>query len=67
MSHLYKWILVYGGLGWGLSFACVFGVIRYFQNKSIPFDSMTMYLIFCLFVGAIWGFIMYQRKQTKMR
>ena len=58
MNEKFKWIFLYGGLGWGISFACLTFAIRYIQDKPQA-SSLPIFLAICIVTGMIWGWIMF--------
>lgn len=57
MSNQFKWIFLYGGLGWGIPFACIMYVIREIEGKSMAFGSLPVFLIICILSGMFFGAI----------
>lgn len=57
MSNKFKWIFLYGGLGWGIPFACIMYVIREIEGKSMAFGSLPVFLIICILFGMSFGAI----------
>lgn len=56
MSKNFKWILLYGGLGWGLSIAIFMSVLRWIEYKSPAFGSLPIFIVVCVVCGIGWGF-----------
>lgn len=60
MSNKFKWIFLYGGLGWGVPFACIMYVIREIQDKPMAFGSLPAFLITCILGGMFFGAIIFK-------
>ena len=60
MSNKFKWIFLYGGLGWGVPFACIMYVIREIQDKPMAFGSLPAFLIICILGGMFFGAIIFK-------
>lgn len=67
MNEKFKWIFLYGGLGWGIPFACLLSVIRETQDKPIAFGSFPIFVAVCIFAGMIFGFLMTQLSKNAQR
>ena len=55
-----KWIMIHGGLGWGVPFALLIFVIRWIENKPPAFDSFLILLLVSIIGGMFWGYSMYK-------
>lgn len=56
MSENFKWIFLYGGLGWGLTMATFMSVLRWIEFKPPAFDSLPIFFLVCVVCGMLWGF-----------
>ncbi|HGF8515998.1 TPA: hypothetical protein ACSE37_003978 [Acinetobacter baumannii] len=57
MSNKFKWVFLYGGLGWGVPFACIMYVIREIEGKPMAFGSLPVFFIICIIGGMFFGAI----------
>lgn len=60
MNEKFKWIVVYGGLGWGIPFALCMLVLRWIEYKPMLFGSSMILLFVSIVGGLLWGVVMYQ-------
>lgn len=56
MFKNFKWIFLYGGLGWGLSMAIFMSVLRWIEYESPAFGSLPIFFVVCVACGIGWGF-----------
>ena len=57
MNERFKWIFLYGGLGWGVPFACTMYVIREIKGQPMAFGSLPVFFIICILGGMFFGAI----------
>ena len=48
-------MLIYGGLGWGLSMALFFSILRWIEYKPPAFGSHYLLFLICIICGIAWG------------
>ncbi|WP_434278001.1 hypothetical protein [Acinetobacter sp. CE-15] len=65
MSNNFKWIFLYGGLGWGLSMATFMSVLRWIEYKSPAFGSLPIFFVVCVVCGIGWGFFINKLDKEK--
>ena len=66
MNEKFKWIFLYGGVGWGLNLALFFSFLRWIEYKPPAFGSFIVLLLICILGGIVWGFFtqkMFDKKQ----
>lgn len=65
MKEKFKWVFIYGGLGWGVSFTVIMSLIRDIQDKPVAFGSYPLFLTICIFGGMIFGAMMFKYESSK--
>jgi len=59
MNEKLKWIFLYGGLGWGISFTLIVSLIRDVQDKPVAFGSFPLFFTISIFGGLFVGMMMF--------
>ena len=60
MNQKLNWILMKGGLGWGIPFALLFSALRWIENQPIAFGSYLVLLLVSIVGGMFWGALTYK-------
>ena len=60
MNEKLKWIFLYGGVAWGIPFACIMYVIREIEGKPVAFGSLPLFFIICILGGMFFGAITFK-------
>ena len=60
MNQKLNWIVIKGGLGWGIPFALFFAILRWIENKPMAFGSPLVLLLVSIVGGMFWGALTYK-------
>lgn len=67
MNDKLKWILISGGLGWGIPFALLTSALRWIENQPPAFGSLPIFFVVCVFSGIGWGFFTYKLDKKRVK
>ncbi|WP_098714795.1 hypothetical protein [Acinetobacter baumannii] len=65
MKEEFKYIFLYGGLGWGVPFAFLMYIVREIEGKPMAFGSLSVFLSICILGGLFFGTMIFKFASNK--
>ena len=67
MNQKLNWIVMKGGLGWGIPFALLFSALRWIENQPMAFGSYLVLVPVAIFGGMFWGALTYKMRRNHLQ